>query len=677
LRSYEEIIDDIKAANDKQDVTAMRTLADEMSAVGTQQAEAVAERTRGLVCRLEGEFSDAIKHMDTALHLFQQIHDRRGIASVTGNLGIVYYSLGRYADALDQYQRAVGLFDELGDRNAVAIFTGNVANVHTFTGRHEDALLCYQQALSIHMEHGDRPGAARVIGNMGNVYHNTGDYQTALMQYSRAMEMHQELGNLVSLAQVTQNIGIVYNSTGRYAEALEFSFRAHALYEETGNRAGVAMTMASIGNIYAVTGSQTEALEYLHRAMSMAEVMGDQHLLAVLHSNTGSRLGDDGETESALEHFVRARALYEQTGDSDGVGRVTGFIARALLDLDREEEAAATLDELAAMHVRDPRARAHCLALRGTVAERRGDLDAAVREISQALAISVEAGIRSQEAEYHMRLRDLARLRSDFDAYVLHNEDYVKINEEIRGKEATQRMTMIEAERTIEHERREREKERALLYGALPRAIADRMIRGEDVSSDHYDSAAVMFMDIVGFTSNTSRMPPATVLKVLEEIFRSIDAICDAHGVVKVKTIGDSYMCFRGDASADINALSAARLAVEVMQLVFTWPTGDRVQFRAGLHIGPVTAGVIGTQRLQYDVWGDTVNVASRMESTSEPGRIQVSEAFAEGLGAMDDEQEDTTADASLAPRPFTLAPRGAIEIKGKGTMSTYWLEGA
>jgi adenylate cyclase len=154
-------------------------------------------------------------------------------------------------------------------------------------------------------------------------------------------------------------------------------------------------------------------------------------------------------------------------------------------------------------------------------------------------------------------------------------------------------------------------------------------------------------------------------------IFNAIDAICTTHDVIKIKTIGDSYMCFRGDADASTNARSVARVALDVLQVApsvapsvapgvaFKWPNGETIRFRAGIHIGPATAGVIGTQRLQYDVWGDTVNVASRMESTGEPGRIHVSDAFAQHLAA----------DA------LTLIPRGLVDIKGKGAMQTYWLE--
>jgi class 3 adenylate cyclase len=279
---------------------------------------------------------------------------------------------------------------------------------------------------------------------------------------------------------------------------------------------------------------------------------------------------------------------------------------------------------------------------------------------------------------YHELLRDLAQKRNDFAGYIEHNKEHQRITEEIRGKEATQRLAMMEAERKMEGERRERDKERALLYGALPESVATRILRGEKVTGDHFEHAAVLFIDVASFTTHTATMQPGDVVLLLEDLFSRMDNICDQHGAVKIKTIGDSYMCFRGDGAEAENALSIARVALDVARTPFTWPDGSPLIVRMGAHIGAATAGVIGTQRLQYDVWGDTVNVASRMESHGEPGRIHVSEVFATALRSVDGGQwtVDDNND-SMTSDSMTLFKRGSISIKGKGPMTTYWLEHA
>ncbi|MCO6466486.1 MAG: adenylate/guanylate cyclase domain-containing protein, partial [Bradyrhizobiaceae bacterium] len=219
-------------------------------------------------------------------------------------------------------------------------------------------------------------------------------------------------------------------------------------------------------------------------------------------------------------------------------------------------------------------------------------------------------------------------------------------------------------------EREEREREKALLYGALPKHIADRMLRGEDVSGDEHPSVSVLFMDIAGFTSHSQTLHPREVTELLDRLFESIDKACTEYHVVKIKTIGDAYLAVAFPLSDDHDAMQGAstahelritQVATQVMQHGLSWPDGSPVQVRIGLHTGAVVAGVIGTQRLQYDVWGDTVNTASRMESTSEPGRIHASDVFAQALAQHDS--------------PYVCTPRGTIEVKGRGSMQTYWVE--
>ena len=170
-------------------------------------------------------------------------------------------------------------------------------------------------------------------------------------------------------------------------------------------------------------------------------------------------------------------------------------------------------------------------------------------------------------------------------------------------------------------------------------------------------------------------MQPGDVVTMLATMFAAFDTLCEEHSVMKVKTIGDSYMCFKGDGDATTNASSMAALALALKGACGTWSDGSPIQIRLGIHTGTATAGVIGTQRLQYDVWGDTVNVASRLESTSEPGRIHVSHAFYEVLNTSTSHQLDaSTSDAPKPPIP-TFTPRGLTDLKGKGEMNTWWME--
>ena len=154
----------------------------------------------------------------------------------------------------------------------------------------------------------------------------------------------------------------------------------------------------------------------------------------------------------------------------------------------------------------------------------------------------------------------------------------------------------------------------------------------------------------------------------MDRVFAICDRVVAAHGIMKIKTIGDSYMAVGfPDDQEESNGIRMAEAALELISSI------DEVRIRIGIHNGPVVAGVLGKERMQFDVWGDTVNVASRMESTGEAGRIQVSEDFAchPTLRRTRDDKEELGSRRSAIG---TLVERGTIEIKGKGTMKTYWL---
>lgn len=538
---------------------------------------------------------------------------------------------GNYTSALEHYMRAYSLYVNLANQAGIARTTGHLGIVYTTIGDYPAALQHYQRALHVYEQLDDPSGIALVTGNMGIAYYRIGDFTSALEHHQRALELYDGLGDRAGVARITGNIGLVYDSTGEHRAALEHYQRALEVYNEVGNRAGAALVTGNIGLLYS----------------------------------------SSGDYSSALEHYRRALEVYDELGNRGGVALITGNVIGALLASKQFTEAAKLLDLQESMQMYSPAIRAEHMANRATLAEHHDNLNAARAYLEQARDIVAESGDLEYGAAYHLRLRDLAQKNNDFARYIEHNTEHHRMIEEIRGREVIQRMTMMEASRTMEAERRQRERERALLYGALPQSVADRMIRGERVTSDHFPLASVIFLDIVDFTTISDRIPPGHVVHLLEQIFSTLDGVCKIHGVTKIKTIGDCYMAVH---FTDVHAatLCAVEMRSAMNALHVTMPTElgdtswtntiDELHVRIGIHCGPVTAGVIGTERLQYDVWGDTVNVASRMESTGQAGCIHVSSEFAARI-------------SDNLPREIRLKPRGEIEVKGKGLMTTYWLE--
>jgi class 3 adenylate cyclase len=210
----------------------------------------------------------------------------------------------------------------------------------------------------------------------------------------------------------------------------------------------------------------------------------------------------------------------------------------------------------------------------------------------------------------------------------------------------------------------ERERDRAddLLCNVLPEAIASRLKKDPARIAEHFDEVTVLFGDIAGFTPISAEVPAQDLVAALDEVFSAFDDIAQRHGLEKIKTIGDAYMAVGGAPSprAD-HAQAAARMALEMRDLVATRRFfGTRqLGMRIGIHTGPAIAGVIGRKKFVYDLWGDTVNTASRMESHGAPGEIQLTDATRAALG-----------------EGWVLEERGVSEIKGKGPMRTWWLKG-
>jgi adenylate cyclase len=223
---------------------------------------------------------------------------------------------------------------------------------------------------------------------------------------------------------------------------------------------------------------------------------------------------------------------------------------------------------------------------------------------------------------------------------------------------AVREIVRAEAAMEVEYERSE-----TLLANILPSSVADRLKDpARTVIADKYDDASILFADVAGFTERASDMPPEQLIRFLNRLYSDFDALVDKHGLEKIKVSGDSYMVVSGvpQPRADhVEALASFALDMADAASRLKDAQGNPLPLRIGLASGPVVAGVVGSRRFFYDVWGDAVNVASRMESTDSVGRIQVPEDVYQRLRG-----------------DFLLQERGLVEVKGKGLMRTWYLVG-
>nr|WP_255523566.1 adenylate/guanylate cyclase domain-containing protein [Nodosilinea sp. LEGE 06152] len=210
--------------------------------------------------------------------------------------------------------------------------------------------------------------------------------------------------------------------------------------------------------------------------------------------------------------------------------------------------------------------------------------------------------------------------------------------------------------------RQQRQQADRLLVNILPYRIAQRLKGGARTIAESLDQVSVLFADLVDFTAASSQMTPRQLVKMLNEVFSMFDQLAEFHRLEKIKTIGDAYMVAGGlPTPNDDHAAAIAQFALDICDAIkqFQRPDGKTFQIRVGINTGPVVAGVIGRRKFAYDLWGDTVNIASRMEATGEAQRIQVTPNLYERLKDQ-----------------FQFEQRGYVAVKGRGQMMTYWLVG-
>lgn len=245
-------------------------------------------------------------------------------------------------------------------------------------------------------------------------------------------------------------------------------------------------------------------------------------------------------------------------------------------------------------------------------------------------------------AELTVRVRSALQLKKETD--------------QRKERESSLRKVLAELDQRNQQLETERARSESLLLNILPPPIVERLKSGQSTIADGFSQATVLFSDVVGFTSMSADMVPVELVTLLNELFELFDSAADKNGVEKIKTMGDAYIAVSGVPIPRSDHIEAvANMALDVRDGLHEM--GDYLQIRTGIHAGPVVAGVIGTKKFIYDLWGDTVNVASRMQSTCGPGEIQVT---AEIYNCLCDR--------------YKFIERGLTQVKGKGEMSTYLL---
>ncbi len=646
--------------------------------IGYLQGEATAFNYFGVLETIHDRNTDAIRYFNYALPLREKLGDRKGMASIYNNLGNIYVNQGESLEALASYQLSLKIMEELGDSSRIARATYSMAVIHESLGNYPEALNHLYDFLGFVESQDDQEEIATGYNLIGNIKAEIELTSEAMTWYHKARIIREQLDNPWTLANTYQNLGNSEDNLGEQFQdqdlsdsaivhhllALEWLDKAQAIYTEYEDPSGLAdiannrgVVEKNLGSAYQMIGDQKKAdqawvraLDHLTTSRTIREELGDQ--IGVIETLNG--LGDvarrQGRYRDALHYtntyFDLATALDNSKFIRNG-WKDRAKVYKAMGNWKEAFRCHEKYEELRWEEFDDKRVKDY---------ERRevlyGDLKKQIKLEKQEQELALQDA-RLSEARTRQRALMGGGLALALLALLLYNRYRIKNK---ANKDLEEKNVIIDAER---------KKSDDLLLNILPATTARELKETGRAQARHYDSVTVLFTDFSGFTETAAKLAPADLVEELDTCFRAFDAITGRHGIEKIKTIGDAYLCVGGlPEEREGHALDVVKAAQE-MQVWMESRVAELekegrpfFRMRAGIHTGAVVAGVVGDRKFAYDIWGDTVNTAARMESNSEPGRINLSAATWQ-------EVKDDVA----------CSPRGAIEAKGKGKLEMYFVE--
>ena len=648
----------------------------------------------GIVHYLRGEYDAAKPLLLDALALHEKTGNTRSAGRVAANVAHLASALSGHDEARRYYERAAALGREAGDDAGIATAKDGLGNLLQVQGRYREAIAAFEESLSWAERAGDEQSRAITINNLANCRLEAGDPQAAMAGYLDAAERFEKLNLPLYQAQAYANVAPILVSQGMSARGRVYLERALAIQRKSGNRPAEGTTLLNLGVLLNDAGATAESAATYEAARALFHEIGDRKFEAMALHNLGRSHAELRDFGRATKYLEQALAIREAVDDPRGALSSRLGLGQTLTDSGRASAAipvlAAGLDEARRLEVAELEAEAELRlsgALRavGRLADAIEHMTSYIAVRDRLLSASSQAKIAEMQARFESERseREIRVLQQDKEIQslqlwrqeILRNVLVASIvllgalaavvasryRLKIRSEAALQ-----EKNREIEHARAqieiERDKSERLLLNVLPPSIAGRLKDRDATIADHHPEATVLFADLVDFTRLSQSMDADTLVRLLNDLFTRFDALTDARGLEKIKTIGDCYMAVGGVPQARADHCEAvAGLALDLVEEISRFNAGHAtsLRLRIGMHTGEVVAGVIGRRKFNYDLWGDAVNTASRMESHGEPGRIHVSAAVFERLAGK-----------------FRFEPRGEIAVKGKGPMRTWFLVG-
>ena len=567
---------------------------------------AEAHKNLGIIFKAQGNYSEAMQHYDMSYEVAKQIGDKKKIGLALINIGQVLYLQGHNAEAISHFNESLKLMEEIDYKRGIYYCYASIGVVNLNFGSDSLTLKCFQSCLTIMEELEDEPGVARALNNLSAFYSDHEQYDLALRDANRSLKIMRERKDLFGESRALVSLGIIYKKKEDFTTSLAFFNDALKIDKAIGNKHDEASTLFNIGSNYYMQGNCSKAVAYGQKGFDIAKDKGILNLVNLSGSILYNCYKEQGKNKLALqmhEDFIAARDSLESEKNQKE-------IIKQQFKYEYEKQALADSISFAE-----------------------------VQKVNAAQLATERAIIQKQKQRSYFLFSGLAL------ALLLGGFIYKQ-------------------KRTVEVEK---QKSDVLLLNILPKQTAEELKAKGKVSAQSFNMASVLFIDFKSFTQMAGMMSPENLVREIDFYFSAFDQILEKYNVEKIKTIGDAYMAVGGvplklkdHAEKTVNA--ALEIKAFMSQLAEEKKQKNEPYFEAriGVHSGPLIAGVVGKKKFQYDVWGDTVNIASRMEDACEVGKVNIS---------------NVTYQLINNTKAFDFNHRGSFDVKGVGEMEMYYVE--
>jgi len=570
-----------------------------------------------------------------ALVISNALQYTKGILGAYLKLASVMMIWGRNDSALFYCQKAIALSQSNNDYSRITDAKVLMSYIYQDKGNSDSSLLMVYEAMQYSKKANDSSGLCLIYAAMGIFYLEYKDYPKALYYHKQAYALSMKLNRLSAASDALEGIANVYYLTGKYRTALKYYLQIDSFSRMINEPTGVAQNQNNIALCYVDLRDKKKALFYYGLALEGYRKYNLRFEEANTYYNLGELYNHFSQPDSAIYYGLHALKLSQELMEFPGIAKCFLLLAKAYSNLGNYAKAFAYQEKYSVLSD----------SLLNTEK---------INSISE-MQTKYETELKTQEIGLLQRENELARIKASrslginvglasallgilFVTYAFYhqNKKKEKLNSALQ---------------------REKQKSDDLLLNILPSEVAEELKENGQSLAKQYNHVTVLFTDFVNFTGISEQLSPTELVSEIHQNFTAFDAIMDKHGLEKIKTIGDAYLAVCGlpnEVHDHAQRVVKAALAITA----YMADNGGKFQVRIGVHTGPVVAGIVGVKKYAYDIWGDTVNTASRMESTSEAGKINVSAATYE-----------------IIKDEFTCEYRGKINAKNKGEVDMWFVK--